>query len=200
VQRERIRAYAKLYDLTIVAWETDAASGKSLARPGLQSALRRIERGEVAGVLVAKLDRLTRSVRDLGALIAEHFGRDDGPALMSVAEQIDTRTAGGRLVLNVLGSVSQWERETIVERTTDALAMKRDRGERISRHAPYGYAFNANKVVPVEREQSTIAKAHALRERGLSLRAVAEQLASCGYVNRAGRAFDHKAVAAMLAG
>ncbi|WP_419249702.1 recombinase family protein [Sandaracinus amylolyticus] len=53
--------------------------------------------------VVAKLDRLTRSVRDLGELLASHFAERSGVDLVSVAESIDTRSAAGRLVLNVLG-------------------------------------------------------------------------------------------------
>jgi hypothetical protein len=78
-----------------------------------------------------KLDRLTRSVRDLGALLDGYF--HDRFALLSVMDSIDTRTAGGRLVLNVLASVSQWERETIAERTRTALAFKREQGVKLGR-------------------------------------------------------------------
>ena len=68
-----------------------------------------IRSGGASALLVVKLDRLTRSVRDLGELVEGYFADPDGPALLSVSEQIDTRTAAGRLVLNVLGAVSQWE-------------------------------------------------------------------------------------------
>ena len=85
-------------------------------------------------MVVAKLDRLTRSVRDLGALIEGPFAK---AALLSVGEQIDTRSAGGRLVLHVLGSVAQWERETIGERVTAALAHLKAQGRRAG-CVPYG--------------------------------------------------------------
>jgi site-specific DNA recombinase len=82
---------------------------------------------EAEGLAVCKLDRLTRSVRDLGGLIEIYFS--NGIALLSVGEQIDTTTAAGRFMLNVLGSVAQWERETIGERTATALRHKRAKGE-----------------------------------------------------------------------
>ena len=84
--------------------------------PGLQRALALLKTGPVEALLVVKLDRLTRSVVDLGQLIETYFAPGKA-ALMSVAEQIDTHSAAGRLVLNILASVSQWERETIAERT-----------------------------------------------------------------------------------
>jgi len=73
--------------------------------------------------LLAKLDRLTRSVKDLCELL-ERFERR-GVALVSVAESLDTGSAAGRLVLNIMAAVSQWEREAIGERTRDAMRHKR---------------------------------------------------------------------------
>ena len=110
-QRAKVEAYASLYDLELVAVEVDAgASAKSLSgRPALSRALSMLEAGEADALLVVKLDRLTRSVRDLGALL-DTF-QAGGWELMSVSEQVDTRTAAGRLVLNVLASIFQWERE-----------------------------------------------------------------------------------------
>jgi site-specific DNA recombinase len=72
---------------------------------------------------VAKLDRLTRSVKDLCELI-DRFERR-GVALVWVAESLDTGSAAGRLVLNIMAAVSQWEREAIGERTRDAMRHKR---------------------------------------------------------------------------
>src|ERR1035438_1236004 len=84
-----------------------------------------VEARKVDTVIVAKLDRLTRSVKDL-ALLLENFTRR-GVGLVSVAESLDTNTAAGRLVLNIMVSVSQWEREAIGERTRDAIDRKSTR-------------------------------------------------------------------------
>ena len=93
-----MRLYARLHDLDLVDVVVDAAeSAKTLGRGGLQAVLARLKGGEADGLLVAKLDRLTRSVRDLGELIEAYFGDRRGYALLSVAEQIDTRSAAGRL-------------------------------------------------------------------------------------------------------
>ena len=78
-----------------------------------------VDAGAVDAVIIAKLDRLTRSVKDLAELL-ERFNRHD-VSLVSVAESLDTGTAAGRLVLNIMTAVSQWEREAIGERTRDAL-------------------------------------------------------------------------------
>jgi DNA invertase Pin-like site-specific DNA recombinase len=96
-------------------------SAKSFNRPGLQNALQALRSGKAKGLLIAKLDRLTRSVSDWQTLIDDYFGEKAGKSLFSVADSIDTRSSAGRLVLNVLLSVAQWEREAIGERTRDAL-------------------------------------------------------------------------------
>ena len=103
-QQAKAKAYAELYDLDIVEVVIDAGvSAKTLDRPGLERALGMLKAGKADALLVVKLDRLTRSVRDLGHLLERYFAPGKA-ALLSVGEQIDTRSAGGRLVLNVLAS------------------------------------------------------------------------------------------------
>ena len=201
-QRAKVEAYAALYDLDLVAVEVDAgASAKSLeGRPALTRALGMLTEGGADALIVVKLDRLTRSVADLGGLVADYFS-PNGAALLSVSEQIDTRTSAGRLVLNVLASVAQWEREAIGERTAAAMQHKASKGEFCGGKAPFGFALAADGVtlVPVEAEQATIARARALSGEGLSLRKVAVQLASEGRLARSGAPFEAKQVQRMLA-
>jgi site-specific DNA recombinase len=92
----------------------------------------------VDAVVVAKLDRLTRSVKDLADLL-ERFNRC-GVALISISESLDTQSAAGRLVLNIMTAVSQWEREAIGERTRDAMRHKKAKGERVG-NIPFGTSF-----------------------------------------------------------
>ncbi len=126
-QRTKLAAYAIALDLDLVAVFEDAGlSAKSLARPGLLAALELLDSHAADGLLITKLDRLTRSVRDLGDLVGRYF--ESRFSLLSVNDSIDTRTASGRLVLHVLAAVSQWEREATAERTRDALAQLRSSG------------------------------------------------------------------------
>ena len=97
-QAEKLKAYAMLYDIELVDLVVEQGSAKSVDREGLQSVLERLGK-DADGLLVVKLDRLTRSVADLGRLVETYF---QDYALLSVGEQIDTRSAAGRLVLNVL--------------------------------------------------------------------------------------------------
>jgi DNA invertase Pin-like site-specific DNA recombinase len=197
-QREKIQAYAKLYDLELIDIVVDAgASAKTLDRDGLQHALSLLTSGQADALLVTKLDRLTRKVKDLGTLIEEYFERY---ALMSVSDQIDTRTANGRLVLNILTSISQWEREAIGERTKDALQHKKHQGQRISGRLPYGSRLAADGSTLVEdaAEQLVIVAARGYAEAGLSLREIAARLAADGHLSRTGQPFQPKAIQAML--
>jgi DNA invertase Pin-like site-specific DNA recombinase len=165
-------------------------SAKSLDRPGLQRALGMLKRGEAEAMLVVKLDRLARSVRDLGHLVEKYFAPGKA-ALLSVGEQIDTRSAAGRLVLNVLASVSQWEREAIGERTATAMQHKAAQGEYTGGPPLYGrrVAADGARLEPDPDEQTARAVARQLRADGLSLRRVAAELERRGVRSRTGKGF-----------
>jgi site-specific DNA recombinase len=199
-QREKALAYADLYDLHLVEVITDAgASAKTLFRPGLQRALAKLRANEAEAILVVKLDRLTRSVHDLGVLLDEYFTHPRF-ALLSVSENIDTRSAGGRLVLNVLASVAQWEREAIGERTKAALGVKRHRGQYTGGRPPYGWRLGTDGTTldPDPAEQAVIAEAGNLRERGWSLRRIAVELDRRGMRSRSGTPLSLSAVHRMV--
>jgi len=196
-QDAKVRAYAELYDLELVAVEVDAGeSAASLERPALKRALACLKAGRADALLVVKLDRLTRSVRDLADLVDRYF-RSGRAALLSVGEQVDTRSAAGRMMLNVLTSVGQWEREAIGERTSAAMQHMKSQGQYTGGVTPYGFRLDAGELVPVEAEQAAIARARALRAAGLSLRAVAATLAEAGHLARSGRPLSASAIAAI---
>ena len=114
-QAQKIRAVAVVHDADLLDVIVDGCeSAKSLQRPGMERLLAMVEARQVQAVIVAKLDRLTRSVKDLCELL-ERFERRS-VALISVAESLDTSSAAGRLVINIMTAVSQWEREAIGER------------------------------------------------------------------------------------
>ena len=109
-QEAKIRAMAVVQGADLAEAIVDAGeSAKSLKRPGMERLLAMVDAGAVDVVIIAKLDRLTRSVADLAELLKRFERR--GVSLVSVADSFDTRSAAGRLVLNIMVSVSQWERE-----------------------------------------------------------------------------------------
>lgn len=176
-QRAKLEAYASLYGITLARVEVDAGeSAGSLARPALRRALADLRRGRDAGglvdaLLVVKLDRLTRSVRDLATLLEGVFKRR---ALLSVEDKIDTSTANGRLVLGLLTQVGQWEREATGERTAAVKARQRAQGRYVGGAPPFGWRVAGDRVVPDPAEQALVARALDWRRAGASVRGVAE--------------------------
>ena len=135
-------------------------------------------------MLIAKLDRCTRSVADLASLI-DTFSRR-GVALISAAESLDTSSAGGRLVVNVLGAVAQWEREATAERTSAALQVLKQQGRATGGVAPYGYQFIDGRRAWHQGEQETHAAIIEHRRAGLSWAKVADKLSATGHRTRTG--------------
>jgi site-specific DNA recombinase len=186
-QRDKLADYCRLYGHVAVEVVADEGlSGKTLDRPGLRRALAILKAHAVDGLIVCKLDRLTRSVRDLGGLIETYFS--NGIALLSVGEQIDTATAAGRFMLNVLGSVAQWERETIGERTATALRHKRAKGE-VFNHTPLGWDRDGDVLVPNGVELAIVERIKSERAAGVSLGAIAARLNADGIKGKAGGRF-----------
>ena len=132
-QRATIEAEAERRGWTIVAWCEDAgASAKSMAnRPGLAEALATIEAGTAAGIVVAKLDRLSRSLVDFAGLMAR--ANAEGWNLVAVDLAVDLSTPAGRFLAGVMASAAEWERALIGARTRDALAAKKAAGATLGR-------------------------------------------------------------------
>src|SRR5262249_29378202 len=150
-------------------------SAKSLNRPGMEQLLSLVDAGAVDTVIIAKLDRLTRSVKDLAELL-ELFNRR-GVSLVSVAESLDTGTAAGRVVLNIMTAVSQWEREAIGERTRDAMRHKRANGERVGT-VRFGFrvADDGARLEEDAREQGILCRIRELKAVGRTTREIADEL------------------------
>jgi DNA invertase Pin-like site-specific DNA recombinase len=139
----------------------EGESGKSLDRPALRQALEGIASGAASGLVVAKLDRLSRSVADFAALLSWFTEAD--ATLVALDIGVDTSTPGGRLVANVFASVAEWEREIIAARTRDGLRAARAAGRPISRRALVDDPRLAKRV-------------KVMRSRGMTFQAIAERL------------------------
>ena len=196
-QSEKIRAMAVVQSADLTDIIVDAESAKSLNRPGMARLLSLVDSGAVDCVIIAKLDRLTRSVADLAELLKRFEKR--GVSLVSVADSLDTRSAAGRLVLNIMVSVSQWEREAIGERTRDAMRFKRASGERVGT-VPFGFQMAADAMHFEENtmEQAILCRARSMKAAGLTLKAIAETLNAEGFATRRGTAWRLQYVADML--
>ena len=166
-QRAAIAAACKRKGWTLVEVHEDAGySGKSVdGRPGLAAALAAVESGQAAALVVAKLDRLSRSVRDAAQLLEQAQRR--GWALVVLDVDVDTSTPSGELVVNVMASAAQWERRIIGGRTREALAAKRAQGVRLGRPRSLPDAIVRRVVEAHERGEGWSAIARALNDDGV---------------------------------
>jgi site-specific DNA recombinase len=137
-QEERSDAYAASQDgWRIVRRFSDQASGATLERAGLQQALSEASAGVYELLLVYRVDRLSRNVRQL-AQLAEDLDRA-GVALRSATEPFDTSSAAGKMMLQMLGVFAEFERRTIVERITAGMERAASQGRWVVGRVPYGF-------------------------------------------------------------
>ena len=199
-QRHRLQAYCDAHSLTLARVEEDAgiSAKRTTNRPALQRALQALRKGEAAGLVAVKLDRLSRTTRDVLDLVAR--AEKEGWALHSLDERLDTSSSQGRFVVTVLAAIAQLEREQAAERTKAAMAELRRQGKRTSRHPPFGYRFEGDRVVKVPGEQKILRRMLALQEEGAGCYRHAPELTTDGIVNpRTGRAWYFGTLRAILA-
>jgi len=187
-QRAMIEEWANREDVSVVRWFVDqgVSGGSELSdRPSLIEALTELRAAGAGILVVAKRDRLARDVfvslmidRDVVAL---------GGRVVSADGIANGVGAANNLLRVILDGFAAYEREVIGDRTREALGAKRARGERIGT-VPFGFrlADDGARLIEDAEEQSTLQAARALRASGLSLRAVARELAIRGHLSRKG--------------
>ena len=195
-QRRKVQTQAELSDLKLTAIFEDAGvSAKTLERPAMSELLAMLASGQVDVLIVPKLDRLTRSVKDLATMLErlQKSRRADGGKgvdLISTAESIDTGSATGRLIIGIMAQISQWEREVIAERTSEALQELRAQG-RTTGKPRYGFEADADgNLVENPQEQAILHYARTARERGETWQAIADSLTARGKRTRNDTAFS----------
>jgi DNA invertase Pin-like site-specific DNA recombinase len=196
-QRAKIEIYCSLNDLELAEILEDAGkSGKDLNREGMQALMDRIKGRSIDAVVVYKLDRLSRRVRDTLSLM--DLIEKKSVAFHSITEKIDTKTAMGKFFLNIMASMNQWERDTIAERTRDALRLKIVKNERAGQ-IPYGWTLTEDKKTLVENEgeQKAVSLMRDLRKEGCSLRSICRELETMGH-KPVGNKWHPKTIASIL--
>jgi site-specific DNA recombinase len=158
-QREACEAYIK--SQASQGWRTlpqhyddPAYSGGNLHRPALKTLLADIEAGKIDGVVVYKIDRLTRSLADFAKLVEAFDARSI--SFVAVTQQFNTTTSMGRLTLNVLLSFAQFERELSSERVRDKIAASRRKGKWTGGTVPLGYDARDKKLVVNKADAETV--------------------------------------------
>ncbi len=159
VQRTLIEAECERRGWELVQVFPDAgASGKAVSgRPALAKALEAVRGSDAGALVVAKLDRLSRSLLDFASLMES--ARREGWALVILDLGVDTTTPSGEMIANVMATFAQFERRLIGQRTKDALAVKKREGVKLGR--------------PVAVDEAVAKRIARERRRGRSLREIA---------------------------
>ena len=178
-QRERVEAFCGVQEgWRIVAHEQDQATGTKLNRPGLQAALDLARSGAIDTLLVYRVDRLSRKVRQL-AQLAEELDTCE-VVLRSATEPFDTGSAAGRMMLQMLAVFAEFEHATIVDRVTAGNERRAKEGRWPTGRLPFGYRRDEHKhVVPDQRTAPVVKRIFDLYTRGrLGTAAIARTLAA----------------------
>ncbi|HBC42035.1 MAG TPA: recombinase [Pseudanabaena sp.] len=173
-QSAKVRAYCDLNDLELIEIVCDAGkSAKTTNRDGLQKCLSIIASGEASAIVVYKLDRLSRKVLDTLNLISEI--ESHGASLHSIIEKLDTSSALGKFFVNMTAALAQLESDQTSARVTMAMAYAKEQGQHCGA-APFGFEMVDKELVRVESQHNAIAIIRDMRNKGATLRAIAEHL------------------------
>ena len=210
-QRQRIEGYCQMRGMELIEVFDDAgvSGGKPLEdRPAGSKVLEAVRKNKVKHVVVMKLDRAFRDAADCLNVTRDWDKQGVSFHILDMGgTSIDTSTAMGRMFLTMAAGFAELERNLIKERTKAALGVKRSRGERISRYAPFGSDFgpdsrNGNDttvLVDNSQELATVQDMRAMRSSGWTLREIAEELEFRGIKTKKGNEkWSHRSVDAIL--
>lgn len=165
----------------------DGQSGATLDRPALKRLREAVKRGDVDGVVVYKLDRLSRNVLDLLRLVLEEW--DGLSCVRSAREPVDTDTQAGKMFFYTLASFAEWERSVIRERTLSGKIRRAEEGKNPGMRPPYGYRAGdvpgTFEIVPAEAE--LVRRIYRMYLGGMGARRIVENLNNDGLTFREGR-------------
>ena len=155
-------------------YDDGAVSGATLKRPGLQQLLADVKAKIVDMVVVYKMDRLGRSLRD--SLNTIQMFKDHDVAVASVTQQFDTSTSIGRLVLHIMLSMAECERDIARERTLDKIDISKKKGIWVGGMVPFGYDWVNKKLVVNSQEAEVVKLIFAEFIKTHSLKAIVKML------------------------
>ncbi|MGM0807377.1 MAG: recombinase family protein [Bacillota bacterium] len=197
-QKHRLEAYchAMGWKQSIRFFIDEGESAKNLDRPQLQKLIEEVRENQLSRVIVTKLDRLSRKLSDLLQLI-ELF-QSHKVSFISISESFDTNTPSGRLTLQVLGAVAEFERERIRERVVDNMFHAANQGQWLT-SAPYGYELVDKRLKIVEEEAVIVRRIFTLfLNENLGYYAIAKKLNEEGIPSHTGKEWWNRTIKLML--
>lgn len=197
-QQERLKAYCRAmgWNEDVVLFIDDGYSAKSTERPQLTKLLSEIKEGNVSKIMVTKLDRVSRRLLDLLMLI--DLFMEYNVAFISISESFDTNTPSGRLTLQVLGAVAEFERERIRERVFENMHHAAHQGKWLTQ-SPYGYRLEEKELVIFPPEAEIVKRVYQLYvEQGFGYYAIAKIFNEEGIPSRYQKEWSIRSVKLML--
>lgn len=164
----------------------------------VQEGISLCEKKKVEAVVIYSISRFTRSTKDLFDFV-DCFVIKGSIQLHSLSENLDTSSPTGRFVLKVMGAMSELEREQIAERTKQAMAYKRDKGEKTWGKVPFGYDCRDGKNLAAStKEQQIISEIQKLSAEGFSNNAIAKVLNEKGRQTKLGGMWSREQIGRVL--
>lgn len=174
-QEQIIKDYVASKNWELVGVYSDIVStNSSQSQTKLDDLMEGAAAGKFDVIVVPRLDRLTRNIRKLSELISEVCIKN-GVGLISIEEELDTKSENGKLVMNIIDILSKWDTKRISDRTREIIARKRSKGERVG-HAPFGFTYKNKMLVTVEDELDTVRLIREKRDAGMSYHKIAKYL------------------------
>lgn len=192
-QEQRLKAYCKVHDWENYEFFVDAGqSASNTDRAGLQNMLNRLDEFDL--ILVYKLDRLTRSVRDLMGLLDTFEEKD--VKFRSATEVFDTTSAIGKLFITLVGAMAEWERSTITERTTQGRRVATEKGI-YTTVPPFYYDKIEGTLYPNDKKEIVEYIVKRAKD-GVSIRGITEELNNSIYDPPKGKRWDKSLISYVL--
>lgn len=199
-QKDKLTKYAEANEWKIVDYYIDdGVSGKNLTdRKEVSRLIEDVKKGEIRNVLIYKLDRLTRSVKDLIYLI-ELFDKYNC-TFNSQTEKIDTSNAVGRMFVKIIGIFAEFERENLAERVTLGYEQKTKEGNYTNCNGVFGYDYIVGKgVLKVNKEEAVyVRKIFEWYLDGNSMLKIAEKLKDLNVPTKRGGRWNQSTISSIL--
>lgn len=200
IQRESCRYYCLSQgwvprdDLTFI---DEGYSGGNLERPALSRLRAKVKAGLVDCVVVYKLDRLSRNIKDIINLVLDEW--EDACSVRSTQEPVDTTSDAGKMFFTMLGSFADFERSTIKTRTWSGKRKNAEKGRNPGMVYPFGFCKGENgEWALVEQEAATVRRMFSEYLRGRSCTHIAHDLNAQGLYTRSGKMWQNADISRLL--
>ena len=182
----------------ITEYIDEGKSAKNLRRPAIQRMIKDCHDHKLDAVIVWKLDRLARNLRDQLTLVEDVF-RANGVEFISSTESFDTTTSSGRFVMNMLGAVAQNERENTSDRVKMVMTEASRSGRHMAGKPPYGFDVDSeHHYIINEKEAEAVRMLFRMKAAGEGYTAIIRSLCDAGHFTRAGKPFTKNTLFDML--